>query len=428
MDMKNIIRSTSIAGILTGFLMAVASAGAQTQRANSPWKSWVGCWRPVAAAPAASMQRVCVVPASIASSVDIVTVDSGRVLSRETLDASGAERTVSREGCEGWQRASWSADSLRVFLRSEISCGPGLRRVSSGIMSIAPNGDWVDVQTVGVASNELVRTVRYVQSAVDSAIPESLTAAVASMSRLDSRAALVGAGTRLTAANILEAVHAADTSAVQAWLMERRQLFTLDGRTLAALADAGMPASITDMMVALSYPDRFRFDRELNTVGDADVRSPAGSEPARVAARYPSGGDCLDGPSFTPFAWGVVDRCFGIYDYGRYSSGYYGYNNRYGALGYSPYSQPYYGYYTRPIIIASVNDAPEHGRAVNGQGYTRGSSGAPASGTSNVSPRPSSRTTGTESSSQGQTSTSSTKTESESSKSGRTARPRPPLQ
>ncbi|HEY9225780.1 MAG TPA: hypothetical protein VIP11_03985 [Gemmatimonadaceae bacterium] len=431
--MRNLIRSASIAA----FVFAAASAGAQTPSTSSRWQAWIGCWRASADAPTAS-SRVCVVPASTPSSVEIITLDSGKVLSRYTVDATGAQHAVSREGCDGWERASWSADSLRVFLRSDLKCGSGFGRTSSGIMSITPGGDWVDVQTVVVAANEVVRTVRYMQTNPTADLPENIASAIATTRRLDTRTALAAAGSQLTAANVLEATQAVDTSAVQAWLVERRQIFSVDASLLARMADAGVPGSITDMMVALSYPDRFRFDRDVNTAagGSSNIQALTALDSARIASSYMRRGDCLGYSSYSPFAWGT-DPCFGYY--GRYGySPYYGYRYGYSAYGYSPYSSGYYGYYTRPIVIVRNDDAPQHGKAVNGRGYTRGSSSSSTERASGDSRAASSRSSGSSSSSPSSQSSGSTSSSSSGSSSGssgasststgRTAHPRPPLE
>ncbi len=121
-------------GILAAALVVFAAsmAGAQTR-----WQAWVGCWQ---LAEVGTQQQGCVLPASSASAVDIVTIDSGRVISQHSVDASGARLPIARDGCSGWEQASWSKDSLRVFLKSELECNAGMKRSSTGIMSMTAGG------------------------------------------------------------------------------------------------------------------------------------------------------------------------------------------------------------------------------------------------------------------------------------------------
>jgi hypothetical protein len=397
---------------------ALAQSGAPTR-----WRAWVGCWR---LAEVSSGSRVCVVPAATPSAVNILTVDSGRVVSRNTVDATGARQSIDRDGCNGWEQANWSKDSLRIYLKSELVCNGGLKRTSSGIMSMTRDGQWVDVQAIGVADNELLRTSRYSQVRDTTGLPAEVLPAVASSQGIGSRAAMIAAGGRVTAAGIVEASHAADPTVVQAWLVERRQEFDVDGRTLVSLADAGVPGSVTDVLVALAYPEQFHVDRAA-----MDASSLSRSDSARIASSYlwNRGADCA-GYGYSPFGWGPPRSCngYGLYfDRYRYGSGYgYGYGDPYYS-GYG-YGYGYYGYYTRPVVIVK-GEEPTRGVAVKGQGYTRSgsSSGSSSSGsTRSEGSSGSSGSSGGSSSSSGSSGSSSSGGSSSSSSSGRTAKTRPP--
>src|SRR5262249_47709512 len=137
--------------------------------------------------------------------------------------------------------------------------------------------------------------------------------------RLDRLTAAVAAGARLTAGNVIEAVHALDTAAVQAWLVERHETYNLTAQTLITLADAGVPGSVTDVMVAASYPEEFHFGRatapELTT-----ILSPADS--ARIASDYLFGKSSCDPLAYySPYGWGV-NPCDPYYNAYRYGYGY----------------------------------------------------------------------------------------------------------
>jgi uncharacterized membrane protein YgcG len=185
---------------------------------------------------------------------------------------------------------------------------------------------------------------------------------------------------------VVDAVKHVEAPVVQAWLLERGQGFAmLDAKQLVALADAGVPGSVTDLMVALTYPKQFAINH-----GGAAV-SPTGTESA-------SGNDVVTGRTipvyvdtygYSPFGWGP---------YGSYYSWY----------GYSPYYLPYgyggYGYgYTGPIIITRPSDGSpsvaSHPHVVRGQGYTEGRTSTPSSSTGSTRSSAGSSSSGSSSSS-----------------------------
>src|SRR4029079_6751108 len=131
-------------------------------------------------------------------------------------------------------------------------------------------------------------------------------------------------------------------------------------------------ASVTDILVALAYPNQFHVDRaamERPTLSRADS--------ARIASGYLGGRDLdCDPYGYSAFGWGAARSCarYGYLD-DRYRHG-----TAYGSgYGYDSYYQGYYGYYTRPVVIVRGEERPR-GVAVNGQGYTRSTSSSSRSG------------------------------------------------
>ena len=412
-----------------GFGAIVASpAGAQTATTDAHWQAWVGCWRPTEAL--GSGPAVCVVPSTVASAVDVVTVDSGKVASRITVDASGRDVAVTRDGCSGTERARWSHDSLRVFLSSDMTCANGLKRTTSGMMSISPNGEWLNVEAVTAANNTVVRAAHYAGVASTAGLPADVASVVVSSRALDARTAVIAAGSNLTAAAIVEVAQALDTAAVQAWIVERHQSFNLNSHTLTMLADAGVPGSVTDAMVAVTYPKEFRFDRAPAQPSMAGLSS---LDSARIASDYLLDRGCDANALYSPFGWGL-DPCRYYYDpyQSRYGYGYglgYGYGSPYGYGGYGGYGYypGYNGYYTGSIVIVRNTENP-HGRAVKGRGYTRPSSGAYGGSSSSTYRGGGSQGSSASSGSSGSSSASgsSRSTSGGSSGGGRTAHARPP--
>jgi hypothetical protein len=216
---------------------------------------------------------------------------------------------------------------------------------------------------------------------------------------------------------------------VQAWIVERGAKFDLGAPQLMALADAGVPGSVTDVMIGASYPERFALQRGSATRGGgsgAQVFSRADS--AALVAGYLRDRCSTMLPSIS-MAPSVYDNCRWVYGYRGYSR--YMYNDYLYGYGYSPYGYgsfygaygpAYYGnvYYSGPVVIVR-GSGDTHGRVVNGRGYERGETestrGTGASATSSGS---------SGSSSSGSGSSSSGSSSSGAASSGRTAHPRPP--
>jgi hypothetical protein len=411
-------RLTLAAAVL---LTLATTARAQTATPDPRWEPWIGCWQPEAPPEidvATKLPFVCVTPTNVSSAVQIATVENGAVVSRDTLNANGQQHPVSKQGCSGWDRAEWSADSRRVYLRSELACTAGLKRSGTGLLAISPEGEWLDVQSVTTSGNTGVRATRYHEATTTASLPAEFAKLNAGR-QLATNAARASAGAPLNGAAVVEAVKLVDTSVVQTWIVQRGRKFTIDAKALVALADAGVPGSVTDVLIGVSYPERFALRQAPALLAGGRELSPLDS--ARLVSEYVSN-RCFS--NFDPFwmrSYGI-DPCASRYGY--YGYGYNPY--RYDPFGYGGYgygSSYYYGGFITSAPIVVVKGEETHGQVVKGRGYTRTSSGSSSSGSST------SRSGGSGSSSSGSSgssSGSSGSSSSGSSSSGRTAHPRPP--
>jgi hypothetical protein len=404
-------------GIAFSTPLVAASQQSATRQAevDSRWQPWIGCWQ--AAAPQMdgitfSQPRtddaslVCVVPSTgsdaAASSVNVLTVAKGKIVSRDTIEATGRQVARTRDACNGVEDAAWSADGHRLYVSSDFSCPGNLKRTSSGLFAISPAGQWVNVQEVNAGGNKGVRTLRYVPAAASAEVP----AEIAEMLRAGGVAqttARAAAGAPLTTADIVEASHKVDPMVVEAWIVDRGQSFDVDAKTLLALANAGVPGNVTDAMVAVTYPKAFDVSNSPNASGLATIGEAArtsGSSLDSQGARLSTETMPYSRYNYSPFGYLPYDYYGGMYaPYGYTPYGYapFGYSP-YGSY-YSPYS-PYSryggvyggGWYAPPVIIlkgsGSAQPQPQ-GRAVKGQGYTRPrpqSNGGESTGSS-ASPR-----------------------------------------
>lgn len=435
--MMNRFARFSIAALAVALTSATPLAAQIAAQQASDWEAFLGCWRPVAQDGNVNFRGGilrCVVPSNDAAVAYVVTMDSGKVMARDTIDARDREQKIDAEGCTGAESARWSADHKRVFLHSKVTCLKGNDRIANGIVAITPAGDWLDVQTVTVAGNTMASAVHYRESIVArNELPAELAPALDAIAarKMAISTARAAAGSALSVENIVEAVQRVDSTAVQAWIVERGTRFDLNAKQLVTLADAGVPGSVTDVMIGASYPERFSLNRAAPGGGGmsgAQVFSQADS--ARLVAGYLRDrcGAVLPSLAMSPSVYDACRFSYGYRGYARYM--YYDYLYPYGyspytlyGTSYDPYGR-YYGniYYGGPVVIEKGTGTGEtHGRVVRGQGYVRGSDDATRGSGASATTAGSSTSSSSGSSSSGAASSGSS-----SSGGGRTAVSRPP--
>src|SRR6478672_6557519 len=212
-----------------GILAITSSALAAQQATVGPkWQGWIGCWSASPAGEAAlapapvSGPVVCITP-SLGEAVDVTTIDEGKVVSTQRIDAGGAERPLDGKGCTGVQRASWSADERRVYLRSSSTCD-GLKSATSAILSMTSTGEWLDVRGLSSYGSQSVRVARYRDAGIPATVPAEIASALRDRSAgVD--AARLRAGASIGANGVIDATRSADSTVVAAWLLEREQRF-----------------------------------------------------------------------------------------------------------------------------------------------------------------------------------------------------------
>lgn len=353
---NRLARATRTAAIAAALVSLSAATGAAQQASGSRWQGWLGCWTP--AAPDALMPSaaplVCITPTSNADVVNVATVQDGKLLATKTIDASGTAQPIEAKDCSGTQEADWSADARRVYLKAVANCA-GTTRTTSGILAMSPTGDWLDVQGIAAGEGENVRVARY----RDAGLPENVPADI--RSALEGRTpsvqgARIAAGANIGTSAVIEASKQATPAVVEAWLLERGQRFSLDAKTLMQLADAGVPARVTDAMIAVTNPQAFAVAHLAPTT---QYNRPDDEVTGRRIPVF------LAPPMYDPFGWGYSGYGYGYgYPYG------YGYGSNYGYGGY--YGYPYYG--TPVIVVPGSGNIPgtSGGRMVKGEGYQPG--------------------------------------------------------
>src|SRR5690348_15284280 len=119
-------RRTASVGALAAVLFAVAAPSASGQSAiyGAGLQAWLGCWSADLSAlrTDAAPTVVCITPTANVDVADVITVQEGRIVARETLDATGRPRPLGSSRCAGERNARWSNDRRRLFVHSVGSC------------------------------------------------------------------------------------------------------------------------------------------------------------------------------------------------------------------------------------------------------------------------------------------------------------------
>ena len=345
--------------IALALLLLAVALPVRAQQADSRWAPWLGCWQmldervrdgeaSVEDAVAATRSRslgattdvtVCVTPGSQPNAVTLSTRASGEPAFEQTIAADAVTHPIAEGACSGSQRAEWSADGLRLFARAELTCPSQPARTISGLTMMTTDGAWLDVQSIDVGGTMNVRVRRYRRTS--------------SAARVGTATAVAHAGLEID--DVKEASSKVAASALEAALVESRARFRLDRRVLVDLDNARVPDTVIDVMVALSYPDKFQVERRVETSADAYSSSYAGADWSGI--------------------WGLGYPYFSMYPHylGNYRYLYSPFGYAYSGL-YDSYS-PYYYYPGSVLVVPGVPATPAagaaDGRVVNGVGYTR---------------------------------------------------------
>jgi len=182
--------------------------------------------------------------------------------------------------------------------------------------------------------------------------------------------------------DVIEALDRVGSNALEAMLVETNSRFRVDSKLLARLAEAKVPDRILDLMVALSFPDRFFIEK--GNISPQQRQLSAGAIPAQTIPW-----DLYSLYYGYPFWYSAYPyRRYGIFDpWGLYSSywQYYPYNQGGGNQGGGEPSR-------RGIVVAgsgytriSARDSGSGAHPRFGGGRSGGFSGSRSSGDSGSS-------------------------------------------
>ncbi len=420
---------------IAALLLAVASpalAQNNAEKTDARWQAWLGCWTPsntlIRVIGKSQHNVVCVIPGGSATSVDLLTVADGKIVDRNHVDTDAQPHNLAKEGCTGWQSAKWSASARRVYIKSEYNCTGAPATHMSAVYAMAGSGQWINVQGMRVDKNSGVRAVRYREDDTPGDLPAEIRGRLQERS-LSKMAALLAVSQQPSLVDVEEASREVDASVVSTWLIEADKLNVeapkpINARQLVQLADNGVPPSVIDVMLGLSYPNVLAVNPA--TYGIARQGSDSAVSQYRDVARMASmnpiiGFDRFGYPIYAADV-SMLGSCGG-YGYGPYDIGwssmysYYG-CSRFGYNGFGGYGYPGYlggsgyggAYGGIPIVIPQGGGtgtvAAPHGKVINGRGYTQGtntSGGSSAQPSNSTAPASSGAGAGTSAASSGST-------------------------
>ncbi len=337
---------------------------AAAQQTDGRWLPFLGCWEPVSeeAARAADDALLCLQPVTGEVGVEMISIENGEIVARETRQADGLQRDSEREGCTGWERGEFSARPGVVYLDSEHACEGGVLRGATGVVAMVSPREWIDVKVVTAGGESMTWVARY-RLASQRQADEAGFGEIAADRRMAVLSARVAAAKPPSVDDVIEASENIAPEAVGAWVAERDVPLDLNADELIRMADAGLSEEVIDMVIAVSYPEQFAVDR-----GEERYER-------RYDRAYRLGGY---GSPWGWGRWGYYDPFYSSLFYSPYGYGRYGYGS-YGYYGYRGYI---------PVVIGGGRDRDRStGRVIRGRGYTRGQSSGSGVGARPASPR-----------------------------------------
>ncbi len=343
--MKGLGTGVRILGI--GAVMATAFARPLDAQQIHRWQAFFGCW--TSTDPGVANSVLCFTPDG--AGVEVSTVVDGEPASTESVLADGQERMVEIEGCTGFRSVEFSLDGRRVFTRSRVACADETRS-NSGVMAFVAPDRWVDVRSIEIGGEPVTWMQEY--RPVD---PEWFYEhGIQDPSVLDHQTVLamrLRASQPIGNVDVEEAASHIATGAVEMWVAVQPSAFALDAAEIVRLADSGMPTSLIDLMVAVSYPDRFAVSLD----GAATIYEP---EPEPSVVQYSI-------PRHRPSRSYFFDPYFISGPYRHVSYGYPNYRYYISYWG----GFPVYSVYAPRTIVIQPREPSSQGRMVNDRGYVR---------------------------------------------------------
>jgi hypothetical protein len=319
---------------------------------------WIGSWHLLTSGASTDQNELVqeflltISPGDSENSLTMKGYRDGKLSAEEKIIVDGLRHQTADEKCTGWYQYSWSENGKRLLFNSESNCPGDPPRKVSGMSIFDEKGEWLDIQLLHNGEDLVTNTRKYRNVDSDSVIPGA--------SKVNRISATRSASVKsLTTEEIIELSGKVESEVLEAALLETGKPFPLNSKKVAELADQKVPSRVIDIMVALSFPDKF------NLKGKVISQSQTQGTEIKPYYYFPGPYNyCTRNYRYFPWHWAPYD----CYPYGYSYLGWYsGYGWYYPLWTWPPY------YYDGG---GGGGGGAEHGRLINGQGYTRGSSGS----------------------------------------------------
>ncbi len=313
---------------------------------------WIGSWRLLSSGVNADQNELVqeflliISPGDSENSLTMKGYRDGKLSAEENIIVDGLRHQITDDKCTGWYQYSWSENGRRLLFNSESNCPGDPPRKISGMSIFDEKGHWLDIQLLHNGEDIVTNTRKYRNVDSDSVMPGANAVNRTSSARSAS-------GRSFTIVEIIELSSKVESEVLEAALLETGKPFPINSKKVAELADLKVPSRVIDLMVALSFPDKFNLQgRAISLARETEIQ-PYYYFPERY--HY-----CLNNYRYFPWHWTPYD-CI------PYGYSYLGWYTGYGWY-YPLWTYPYY--YTG----GGGGGGAEHGRLIKGKGYTRSGS------------------------------------------------------
>jgi hypothetical protein len=312
---------------------------------------WIGSWRLLSSGVNTDQNELVqdflltISPGDSENSLTMKGYRDGKLSAEEKIIVDGLRHQITDDKCTGWYQYSWSENGRRLLFNSESNCPGDPPRKMSGMSIFDEKGHWLDIQLLHNGEDIVTNTRKYRNVDSDSVMPGANAVSRTSSARRAS-------GRSFTIEEIVELSSKVESEVLEAALLETGKPFPINSKKVAELADLKVPSRVIDLMVALSFSDKFNLQGRAISLARGTEIQPYYYFPERY--HY-----CFNNYRYFPWHWTP-------YDCMPYGYTYLGWYTGYGWY-YPLWTYPYY--YT-----GGGGGGAEHGRLIKGQGYTRSTS------------------------------------------------------
>jgi len=331
---------------------------------DTRWIPWIGSWRLVSntvntieSAPEEEY-LLTISPGDNGKTIILKSYREEMLLVEEKIIADGLRHPLTDDRCMGWYLYFWSETGKRLLFNSESNCPGDLPRLISGMSIVDSTGDWLDIQLVQNGEGKAITIRRYRNVDKDSVNLSWINETQTSLSR-------ISAGKSFSISEIIELSSKVEPEVLEAALLEIHKPFPINSKQLERLADSEVPSQIVDLMVALSFPDKFTVEGTALYM----VQQP------EIQQSYPF--------FWLPYHYCSYDHLIFPWHWASSTCIPYGYSY----LGYDVCPGRYYYFSSHPYFWVSGGNGADTGRLIEGHGYTRISPSSSGSSPRRARPR-----------------------------------------